>query len=50
MVVAIKIRSRLHQNFFHYDVDLSIVSFVGNMMQSVVLDGNLLNEVILDGN
>ena len=24
--------------------------YVGNMMQSVVLDGNLLDEVVLDGN
>ena len=27
MVVAIKIPSLPHQNFFHYDVDLPIVSF-----------------------
>ena len=25
-------------------------SYVGNMMQSVVLDGNLLDKVVLDGN
>ena len=27
MIVAVKIPSRLHQNFFHCDVDLPIVSF-----------------------
>ena len=27
MVVSVGIPSHLHQNFFHYDVDLPIVSF-----------------------
>ncbi len=27
MVVGVKIPSHLHQNVFHYDVDLPIVSF-----------------------
>jgi len=27
MVVAVGIPNHLHQNFFHYDVDLPVVSF-----------------------
>ena len=27
MVVVVKIPNLLHQNFFHYDVDLPVVSF-----------------------